>query len=123
MTASTGADADALQVGKIKNKVLKLTGEVQVLNIKVWDIHSFFLQVYIKKKQLQIAQAKANGEDTSSLESDLQDEQTKLTTDIQTDQGSAGQASKGIVDASLRLTKRNTTTTATETAANFQNLP
>lgn len=27
--------ADALQVGKIKNKVLKLTGEVQVLNIKV----------------------------------------------------------------------------------------
>ena len=78
--------------------------------------------MYIKK-QLQIAQAKANGEDTSSLESDLQDEQTKLTTDIQTDQGSAGQASKGIVDASLRLTKRNTTTTATETAANFQNLP
>ena len=33
--AATGADADALQVGKIKNKVLKLTGEVQVLNIKV----------------------------------------------------------------------------------------
>lgn len=33
--AASGADADALQVGKIKNKVLKLTGEVQVLNIKV----------------------------------------------------------------------------------------
>lgn len=27
--------ADALQVGKIKNKVLKLTGEVQAINIKV----------------------------------------------------------------------------------------
>ena len=33
--AASGADADALQVGKIQNKVLKLTGEVQVLNIKV----------------------------------------------------------------------------------------
>ena len=33
--AASGADADALQVGKIKNKVLKLTGEVQVINIKV----------------------------------------------------------------------------------------
>ena len=33
--AASGATADALQVGKIKNKVLKLTGEVQVLNIKV----------------------------------------------------------------------------------------
>ena len=33
--AASGAAADALQVGKIKNKVLKLTGEVQVLNIKV----------------------------------------------------------------------------------------
>jgi hypothetical protein len=27
--------ADALQVGKIKNKVLKLTGEVQALQIEV----------------------------------------------------------------------------------------
>lgn len=48
--------ADALQVGKIKNKVLKLTGEVQVLNIK-------------------IAQAQAKGEDTSDLESSLAEEQ------------------------------------------------
>lgn len=36
IAAASGAAADALQVGKIKNKVLKLTGEVQVLNIKVW---------------------------------------------------------------------------------------
>lgn len=33
--AASGAEADALQVGKIKNKVLKLTGEVQVIKIKV----------------------------------------------------------------------------------------
>ena len=54
--AASGAAADALQVGKIKNKVLKLTGEVQVLQIK-------------------IAKAKASGDDTSDLESDLADEQ------------------------------------------------
>ena len=34
--AASGAEADALQNGKIKNKVLKLTGEVQALNIQVW---------------------------------------------------------------------------------------
>ena len=54
--AASGAAADALQNGKIANKVLKLTGEVQVLNIK-------------------IAKAKAAGEDTSDLESSLADEQ------------------------------------------------
>ena len=56
IAAASGAAADALQVGKIKNKVLKLTGEVQVLQIK-------------------IAKAKASGDDTSDLESDLADEQ------------------------------------------------
>lgn len=34
--AASGATADALSVGKTKNKVLKLTAEVQVLNIKVY---------------------------------------------------------------------------------------
>ena len=57
--AASGAAADALQNGKIANKVLKLTGEVQVLNIK-------------------IAKAKAAGEDTSDLESSLADEQYVL---------------------------------------------
>ncbi|EIM83059.1 uncharacterized protein STEHIDRAFT_124365 [Stereum hirsutum FP-91666 SS1] len=57
--AASGDAADALQVGKIKNKVLKLTGEVQGLNIK-------------------IAQAQANGDDTSDLESDLAAEQEKV---------------------------------------------
>lgn len=48
--------ADALQVGKIQNKVLKLTGEVQVLNI-------------------QLAQATAAGKDTSSIEDKIDEEQ------------------------------------------------
>lgn len=33
--AASGADATALQNGKIQNKVLKLTGEVQTINIEV----------------------------------------------------------------------------------------
>ncbi|KAL5476666.1 hypothetical protein ACEPAI_2852 [Sanghuangporus weigelae] len=79
--AASGADADALQVGKIKNKVLKLTGEVQVLNIK-------------------IAQAQASSDDTSDLEDKLSEEQTKLDTNIATDTDSAGATSKGVVDSS-----------------------
>lgn len=74
--AASGAEANALQVGKIKNKVLKLTAEVQVLKIK-------------------LAQA-AQG-DTSDLESKLTEEQTKLDNNIATDKKSAGQASKGVV--------------------------
>ncbi|KAG5653136.1 hypothetical protein H0H81_002128 [Sphagnurus paluster] len=54
--AATGAKAAALQVGKIKNKVLKLTGECQVLRIK-------------------IAQAEAAGKDSSSLKAKLATEQ------------------------------------------------
>jgi hypothetical protein len=41
IAAASGATADALQVGKIKNKVLKLTGEVQVFNIKVCHAEFF----------------------------------------------------------------------------------
>ena len=33
--AASDAEADALQNGKIKNKVLKLTGELQALQIQV----------------------------------------------------------------------------------------
>ena len=33
--AASGAEATALQNGKIQNKVLKLTGEVQTINIEV----------------------------------------------------------------------------------------
>ncbi|KAI0353662.1 hypothetical protein OH77DRAFT_1406415 [Trametes cingulata] len=75
--AASGDEADALQNGKIKNKVLKLTGEVQALNI-------------------QIAQAKASGDDTSDLEDKLKEEQTKLTKNIATDKKAAGQPSKGV---------------------------
>jgi len=75
--AASGADADALNVGKIKNKVLKLTGEVQALNI-------------------QLAQEKAAGDDTSDTESKISEEQTKLTKNIQLDKANAGKASKGV---------------------------
>lgn len=95
IAAASGAAADALQVGKIKNKVLKLTGEVQVLNIKVREDYAGRNQLDINC-YTQIAQAKANGEDTSDLESDLNDEQTKLTTNIATDESNAGKASKGV---------------------------
>ncbi|PBK73702.1 hypothetical protein ARMSODRAFT_646010 [Armillaria solidipes] len=78
IAAASGAAADALQVGKIKNKVLKLTGEVQVLNIK-------------------IAQAQASGDDTSDLEDSLAEEQTKLNTNIATDVKNAGQTSQSAV--------------------------
>ncbi|KAK0476621.1 hypothetical protein IW261DRAFT_1489153 [Armillaria novae-zelandiae] len=76
--AASGTAADALQVGKIKNKVLKLTGEVQVLNIK-------------------IAQAQASGDDTSDLEDSLAEEQTKLNTNIATDVKNAGETSQSVV--------------------------
>jgi hypothetical protein len=73
----TAVPADALQVGKIKNKVLKLTGEVQQIKIK-------------------IAQAAAAGKDTTDLEASLTEEQTKLTNNIATDVKSKGQASQGV---------------------------
>ncbi|KAJ6449778.1 hypothetical protein C8R45DRAFT_917140 [Mycena sanguinolenta] len=75
--AASGAAAAALQVGKIKNKVLKLTGEVQQIKIK-------------------IAQATAAGSDTSDLESSLTEEQTKLTTNIALDVKNKGAASQGV---------------------------
>ncbi|KAJ7216346.1 hypothetical protein GGX14DRAFT_561921 [Mycena pura] len=75
--AASGAAADALQVGKIKNKVLKLTGEVQQIKIK-------------------IAQAAAAGASTAALEASLEAEQTKLTTNIALDVKNAGKASTGV---------------------------
>ncbi|QRV84644.1 hypothetical protein RhiJN_26709 [Ceratobasidium sp. AG-Ba] len=75
--AASGAEATALQNGKIKNKVFKLTAEVQALNIK-------------------IAQGKAAGKDVSSSETSLAAEQKKLNNNIATDKKNAGQASKGV---------------------------
>ncbi|KAL0956122.1 hypothetical protein HGRIS_002289 [Hohenbuehelia grisea] len=75
--AASGADADALQNGKIQNKVLKLTGEVQVLNIK-------------------LAKAQAAGTDTAAIEAKITEEQGKLSKNIQTDVSNAGAASKGV---------------------------
>ncbi|KAI0053244.1 hypothetical protein FA95DRAFT_1579648 [Auriscalpium vulgare] len=78
ISAASGAAATALQNGEIKNKVLKLTAEVQVLNIK-------------------IVQAKATGASTTALESSLTEETTKLNTNIALDKAAAGQPSKGVV--------------------------
>ncbi len=77
MLTTMSATATALQNGKIKNKVLKLTAEVQGLNIK-------------------LAKAQAAGSDTSSIESKIAAEQKKLTTNIATDTKNAGQASQGV---------------------------
>ncbi|KAH8162804.1 hypothetical protein CIB48_g5432 [Xylaria polymorpha] len=65
--AASGEEADALQRGKIKNKVLKLTAAVL-------------------KLQAQVAQ----GED---VQDKLDEEQTKLQNNIQQDEDEAGNAS------------------------------
>ncbi|KAI0158340.1 small secreted protein [Xylariaceae sp. FL1272] len=62
--AADGDEADALQRGKIKNKVLKLTAAVLKLQIQ-----------------------QAQGEDVAD---DLEEEQTKLDGNIATDEDSAG---------------------------------
>ncbi|PBP22754.1 hypothetical protein BUE80_DR006385 [Diplocarpon rosae] len=69
IAAASGTDADALSVGKIQNKVLKLTAEV--LGIKIET---------------------AQGGDSS----DLAAEEAKLTKNIATDKASAGAASQSV---------------------------
>lgn len=71
IAAASGADADALQVGKIKNKVLKL--KLEVLD-------------------LQIAQAQGGKDNTAKIAQ----EQKKLDTNIATDKKSAGDASQAV---------------------------
>jgi len=78
IAAATGTAKVALQNGKIKNKVLKLTGEVLALQIKM-------------------AQQAAAGSDTTSTQAKITAEQTKLTSNIGLDVKAAGQASKGVV--------------------------
>ncbi|KAJ8463300.1 hypothetical protein ONZ45_g10498 [Pleurotus djamor] len=75
--AASGDEADALQRGKIQNKVLKLTGITQVLKIK-------------------LAKAQAKGDDTASIEEKIEAEIKKLNKNIDTDVKSAGLASKGV---------------------------
>jgi len=77
--ASTAAGI-ALQNGKIKNKVLKLTAEVQSFAIK-------------------IAQDTAAGKSTTSDTASQATEQKKLTTNIALDVKAAGQASQAATPA------------------------
>jgi len=74
IAAASGTQATQLQTGKTKNKVLKLTLEVFVINAK-------------------IAQQKAAGQDTSANEASLAAETTKLNNNIATDKANAGNAS------------------------------
>ncbi|KAK4688363.1 hypothetical protein P7C73_g1759, partial [Tremellales sp. Uapishka_1] len=70
IAAATGSAATALQNGKIKNKVLKLTGEIQGLNIQA-----------------------AQGSDEAS---DIAAETTKLNSNVALDTKAAGQTSQSI---------------------------
>lgn len=71
IAAASGTAADALQVGKIKNKVLKL--KLEVLG-------------------LQIDQAQSGTDNTAKIAA----EQKKLDTNIATDKKSAGQTSQSV---------------------------
>lgn len=71
IAAASGTDADALQVGKIKNKVLKL--KLEVLG-------------------LQIDQAQSGTDNTAKIAA----EQKKLDTNIATDTKSKGQTSQAV---------------------------
>lgn len=68
--AASGADATALQNGKIKNKVLKL--QLEVLDLMI---------------------SQAQGEDNADK---IQEEQTKLNNNIALDKKAAGQASQSV---------------------------
>ncbi|KAK6531290.1 hypothetical protein TWF281_008105 [Arthrobotrys megalospora] len=76
--AASGDDKAALQVGKIANKVLKLTGLAQV-------------------RQIGIAKKEAKGQTVSDSErAALQDSLTKLAKNIATDKKNAGKPSKAV---------------------------
>ncbi|WVQ73590.1 hypothetical protein IAR50_003169 [Cryptococcus sp. DSM 104548] len=88
--AASGDAADALSAGKIANKVLKLTGEIQALNIQ-----------------------QAQGDDNADK---IAEEQTKLDTNVATDEKSAGAAMTGVTGGSANaaaVAATNSTTSAT----------
>ncbi|CAE6533457.1 unnamed protein product [Rhizoctonia solani] len=71
--AATGEEADALQRGKIANKVLKNLGSVMVASIKE-------------------AKAKAAGEDASEFTAKIEEETKKMNKNAATDKADAGKA-------------------------------
>lgn len=75
--AASGAEAAALEVGKVKNKVLK---------------HTIFLQLF----NIRLAKAQAEGKDTSKIQTDIADRQKKLATNTALDQANRGKASKSV---------------------------
>ncbi|KAG8703325.1 hypothetical protein FRC08_002944 [Ceratobasidium sp. 394] len=71
--AASGEEADALQRGKIANKVLKNLGSVMVASIKK-------------------AKAEAAGEDASEFDAKIKDETAKMNKNAATDKADAGKA-------------------------------
>ncbi|KAJ3516659.1 hypothetical protein NLJ89_g1001 [Agrocybe chaxingu] len=75
--AASGAEKDALEVGKTKNKVLK---------------HTIFLQIF----NIRLAKAEAAGEDTADIDARIVDRQNKLATNTRLDQANAGETSQAV---------------------------
>ncbi|KAB5589762.1 DNA polymerase II [Ceratobasidium theobromae] len=78
--AATGEEADALQRGKIANKVLKNLGSVMVASIK--ELNN---PLYVQE-----AKAKAAGEDASEFTTKIKEETTKMNKNAATDKADAG---------------------------------
>ncbi|CAA7270929.1 unnamed protein product [Cyclocybe aegerita] len=75
--AASGAEKDALEVGKTKNKVLK---------------HTIFLQIF----NIRLAKAQAADEDTADIDARIVDRQNKLATNTRLDQANAGETSQAV---------------------------
>ena len=65
----------------------------------------------------KIAQAQAAGDDTSDLEDKLSEEQTKLDTNISTDEKSAGATSQGVVSSSGSSSSADASDSTTSTSS------
>ncbi|EFI27148.1 hypothetical protein CC1G_14973 [Coprinopsis cinerea okayama7 len=87
--AASGAQKEALQVGKTKNKVLK---------------HTAFLQLF----RIRLAKAQASGRDTSKILADIADRENLLEKNSEADLKNAGKASASPVASEPRPAIGNT---------------
>lgn len=88
IAAASGATATALQNGKIKNKVLKLTLEIQGM---LFSLSRFGIQTESLALSVALQISQAQGSDETS---DIAAETTKLNNNIALDTKAAGQASQ-----------------------------
>lgn len=103
ISAASGAQKSALEVGKTKNKVLK---------------HTAFLQVF----RIRLAKAQAAGDDTSKIEADISAREAKLKTNSDADVRNAGKASASPV-GSRSNAPPSSETPGRQGAQNFRELP